>query len=165
MKSRVSLAVIALTALLAGCSSLNVGRSAQAKMPQVFCHGADWALSGLHEPHASFSGSKAVCASDRLRLAAQLLNASDPSRSDMLRARSLIDSVQNGTEVQHDPALAGLASLLDRLQNEHQRTDKLAAQTREQQQRIDDLNAKLTALTTIERNMAQKASKKKEVMP
>lgn len=164
MKRKLTLA-LALLAMLTGCGSWGVSRTAQTKMPQVFCRGADWALSGLREQRASFSGNKAVCAADRLRLAAQLLNAADPSRSELTRARSLIDSVQNGTEVQHDPALAGLASLLDRQLAERQRGDKLAAQVRDQQQRIEDLNAKLGALTAIERSMAQKASKKKVGLP
>jgi hypothetical protein len=165
MKSKGALAVATLAAMLAGCGTMGVSRSAQTKMPQLFCHDADWALSGLRTPRASFNGSKAVCAADRLRLAAQILNGTDPSHAELTRARSLIDSVQNGTEVQRDPALAGLASLLDRLLVEHMHSDKLGGQVHEQQQRIDDLNAKLSALTAIERSMAQKASKKKVGLP
>lgn len=157
-----------LVLLLAGCASFGTNRSAQTKLPALFCHGADWALSNLRDPHASASGARPVCAADRLRLAAQLMVGAD-SKNDLNRARALIDSVQNGAEVQHDPALAGLATLLDRQLGDRRRADeridRLSGQVREQQQKIDDLSGKLSALAAVERTMAQKASKRKVMMP
>jgi hypothetical protein len=148
---------------LSGCSALNGVRNT-AKSTTVFCPGADRALAGLRDARPAFSSSKAVCAADRLKLAMQLATSSD-SKSDLARARSLVESVQNGTEVARDPAMAGLANLLDRVLQDRRRADeridKLSAQARDQQQRLDELNGKLLALTSVERTMAQKASKKK----
>ncbi|BEV70520.1 MULTISPECIES: hypothetical protein [unclassified Paludibacterium] len=148
--------------LLAGCA-WNSTRAQQARMPELFCHDADWALSGLREPRVAFNSTKAVCAADRLKLAAQIITQSD-SKTDLARARSLVDSVLNGTEVQRDTALAGLAALLDRQLSERrradERADKLSSQIRDQQQRIDDLNAKITALTALEKSMARKSTRK-----
>lgn len=154
--------------LLAGCASFGNNRNAQARMPALFCHGADWALANLRDPHVQGGGARPVCAADRLRLAAQLMVGAD-SKNDLNRARALVDSVQNSAEVQHDPALAGLATLLDRQLGDRRRADeridRLAGQVREQQQKIDDLNGKLSALAAVERTMAQKASKRKVMMP
>jgi hypothetical protein len=148
---------------LAGCSALGVGRPF-GKNSTMFCPGVDRALTGLREPRIAFSSARPVCAADRLKLAIQLLSSSD-SRSDLARARALVDSVQNGTEVEHNPAIAGLASFLGRVLAERRRSedrmDKLFQQYRDQQQRIDDLNSKLQALTSVERTMALKASRKK----
>lgn len=148
--------------LLVGCA-WNGTRAQQAPIPAPFCHDADWALSGLHEPRVTFNSTKAVCASDRLKLAAQIISQSD-NKTDLARARSLVDSVLNGTEVQRDSALAGLASLLDRQLNERrradERADKLSSQIRDQQQRIDDLSAKIAALTALEKSMARNSTRK-----
>ncbi|MBV8048467.1 MAG: hypothetical protein JO171_15040 [Paludibacterium sp.] len=139
-----------------GCASLH-SSTAQTKMPELFCHDADWALAGLRDARVSFTSAKAVCAADRLKLAAQILVSSD-GKTDLTRARSLVDSVLNGTEVQHDASLAGLAMLLDRQLNERrradERADKLTGQLRDQQARIDDLNAKIAALTELEKSMS-----------
>ena len=45
-----------------------------------------------------------------------------------------------------------------------ERIDKMTVQARDQQQRVDDLTAKLQALTAVERSMAQKASKKRAAL-
>lgn len=165
MRNKVEWLCLGMLALLSlnGCSALGSVRTT-AKNSTVFCPGADRALSGLREPRAAFSSSKAVCAADRLKLAVQLVANSD-SKTDLARARTLVESVQNGTEVQHDPAMAGLATLLERVladrRRADERIDKLQTQARDQQQRLDELNGKLQALTAVERTMAQKASKKR----
>jgi hypothetical protein len=152
--------------LLSGCSALGTAHPFS-KNSTMFCPGVEHSLSGLREPRMAFSSSRPVCAADRLKLALQLLSNPD-SRADLARARSLIESVQNGTEVEHNPAMAGLASFIGRVLADRRRTDeridKLVAQNREQQQRLDELNGKLQALASVERSMALKASKKK-VLP
>lgn len=153
--------VLAMT--FSGCSSLHNAR-ATAKSSGLFCPSANAALTGLRDTRVAFSSGKTVCAADRLKLAMQLVVSSD-NKTDLGRARALVESVQNGTEVQHDPALAGLALLMERVladrRRADERVDKMTAQARDQQQRLDELTAKLQALTAVERTMAQKASKKR----
>ncbi|TDR82298.1 hypothetical protein [Paludibacterium purpuratum] len=149
--------------VLSGCA-LHGNNAPMVKMPELFCHNAEWALSGLRDSRVAFNSTKAVCAADRLKLAAQILAFSD-NKSELAHARSLVDSVLNGTEVQRDVGLAGLATLLDRQLNERrradERADKLGAQIRDQQARIDDLNAKIAALTALEQSMALKSVRKR----
>jgi len=150
--------------LLSGCAAIGSAHSALRKPSTLFCPDADTALAGISGPRATFNSNKAVCAGDRLRLAAQLMEGS-ASGADLNRARSLVDSVQAGVEVEHSPSLAGLAQLLDHAlvdrRHADERIDKLTAQTHDQQLHIDDLSAKLAALTEVERTMALKARKKR----
>lgn len=154
---------VVLLAVLPGCSVFNGVRSAS-KNSTMFCPGVERALSGGRESRSSVNSSKPLCAADRLRLAMQIMGNAD-SKADLVRARALVDSVQNGTEVQRDPAMAGLASFLERVladrRRADERMDRLAASGRDQQQRLEELNGKLQALTSVERTMAQKASKKR----
>jgi len=157
-------ALLAMT--LSGCGSLHTVRAAT-KTSGLFCPSANTALAGLRDTRVAFSSGKTVCAADRLKLAMQLVVNSD-NKTDLARARTLVESVQNGTEVQHDPALAGLAMLMERVladrRRADERIDKMTVQARDQQQRVDDLTAKLQALTAVERSMAQKASKKRAAL-
>ncbi|MBV8681217.1 MAG: hypothetical protein JO338_12290 [Aquitalea sp.] len=161
--------VVLLLAGLVGCVS--TGRPAKegsnaalAKYQPRVCPGADTVLAGLKRGREALLPAKDGCIGDRLRyVGLQLLNTE--TRPDLSRLQQQLDLASGQLRVDPAEDWQGLLSLLQMQLLERRRHDeavlRAAAQSSEQQRRIEELSAKLDALRLIEQSMADKASKRR----